>query len=167
MKYFTLEEFTRSETATKLGIKNTPTKYQKDNIIEMVNNILDPLRDAWAVYCKRYNLGSPGIRVLSGVRSAALNSAVEGSKTSAHYLGYAADLMPCNGKLDHFKRFCIEWLVDKDFDQMISENEDKNHIPEWIHIGYKNGAGKQRQQFKYMVDGKYYDLSQQISGNYL
>jgi putative chitinase len=163
MKYFTLEEFTRSETATKLGIKNTPTKYQKDNIIEMVNNILDPLRDAWAVYCKRYNLGSPGIRVLSGVRSAALNSAVGGSRTSAHYLGYAADLMPCNGKMGHFKRFCIEWLFDKDFDQMISENEDSTGTPKWIHIGYKNSVGQFRRQYMYMVNGKYYSLSERLT----
>jgi putative chitinase len=167
MKYFTMDEFIRSEKADELGIDNTPTEYQKNNVIEMVDNLLDPLREAWAVECNKYKLGTAAIRVSSGIRSHALNEAVGGSKTSAHYHGYAADLVPCNGNLRHFKKFCINWLLDKDFDQMISENEDKNNIPEWIHIGYKNGVGKQRQQFKYMVNGKYYYLSQQISGNYL
>lgn len=156
MKYFTMDEFIRSETAGQQGIDNTPSEYQKNNVIEMVDNLLDPLREAWAVECNKYKLGTAAIRVTSGIRSKALNEAVGGSKTSAHYLGYAADLMPCNGKLGHFKRFCIEWLVDKDFDQMISEDEDSTGTPKWIHIGYKNSAGQFRRQYMYMINGKYY-----------
>lgn len=167
MKYFTMDEFVRSETAKARGIDNTPSEYQKNNVIEMVDNLLDPLREAWAVECNKYKLGTAAIRVTSGIRSKALNVAVGGSKTSAHYHGYAADLVPCNGNLRHFKKFCINWLMNKDFDQIISEDEDKNHVPRWIHIGYKHGSGKQRQQFLYMVDDKYYDLGEQISGNYL
>lgn len=159
MKYFTMDEFIRSETARQRGIDNTPSEYQKNNVIEMVDNLLDPLREAWAVECNKYKLGTAAIRVTSGIRSKALNEAVGGSKTSAHYLGYAADLMPCNGKMGHFKRFCIEWLFDKDFDQMISENEDSTGTPKWIHIGYKNSAGQFRRQYMYMVNGKYYSLS--------
>ena len=156
MKYFTMDEFIRSETARQRGIDNTPSEYQKNNVIEMVDNLLDPLREAWAVECNKYKLGTAAIRVTSGIRSKALNEAVGGSKTSAHYLGYAADLMPCNGKLGHFKRFCIEWLVDKDFDQIISEDEDSTGTPKWIHIGYKNSAGQFRRQYMYMINGKYY-----------
>jgi putative chitinase len=167
MKYFTMDEFIRSEKADELNIDNTPSEYQKNNIIEMVDNLLDPLREAWAVECNKYKLGTPALRVSSGIRSEALNEAVGGSKTSAHYLGYAADIIPCNGEMTHFKKFCVSWLFDKDFDQFISEAEDKNHVPQWIHIGYKNGAGKQRQQFKYMVNGKYYNLIEQLSGDYL
>lgn len=159
MKYFTLNEFIKSDTATRLGIDNTPTEYQKANIKELVENLLDPLREDWAKYCKVNALGTPSIRVSSGVRSKKLNEAVGGSKTSAHYHGYAADLVPYNNRLDHFKKFCVDWLFDKDFDQMISENEDKNGVPGWIHIGYKHGTGKQRHQYLYMVDGKYYTLT--------
>lgn len=151
-----MDEFIRSETARQRGIDNTPSEYQKNNVIEMVDNLLDPLREAWAVECNKYKLGTAAIRVTSGIRSKALNEAVGGSKTSAHYLGYAADLMPCNGKLGHFKRFCIEWLVDKDFDQIISEDEDSTGTPKWIHIGYKNSAGQFRRQYMYMINGKYY-----------
>ena len=159
MKYFTIDEFIKSDEAKKRGIDNIPSDYQKNNVMEMVENLLDPLREAWAVECNKFKLGSPAIKISSGIRSEALNKAVGGSNTSAHYHGYAADLVPYNGNLKHFKKFCINWLFDKDFDQMISEDEDENNIPQWIHIGYKHGTGKQREQFLYMVGGKYYSLT--------
>ena len=159
MKYFTIDEFVRSEVAAEKKIDNTPTDYQKSNIIEMVENLLDPLREAWGVYCEQRHLGTPAIRVTSGVRSKALNAGDGGSKSSAHYHGYAADFVPYNGQLREFKKFCVDWLFDKDFDQFISENEDKNNVPDWIHIGYKHGTGKQRHQYLYMVNNKYYTLT--------
>lgn len=167
MKYFTMNEFIRSDEAKKRNIDNTPTDYQKHNVIEMVDNLLDPLREAWAEHCMRWHLGTPAIIVSSGIRSKALNEAVGGSKTSAHYHGWAADLIPKNGNLKEFKKFCIEWLFDKAFDQFISEDENANNIPRWIHIGYKNGSGKQREQYKYMKNGKYYYLTDLLSGNYM
>ena len=159
MKYFTIDEFVRSDEAKKRGINNTPTASQKNNVIEMVDNLLDPLREDWDKHCKKYKLGTGAIKVSSGIRSKALNKAVGGSKTSAHCYGYAADLVPCNGNLKEFKKFCINWLFDKDFDQMISEDEDENCVPRWIHIGYKHNTGKQRQQYLYMVNNKYYTLT--------
>lgn len=158
MKYFTLNEFVRSETAIRMGINNTPAQWQIDNVNELVDNLLDDLRADWEIYCKHHGLGSPAIRVSSGIRSEALNQAVGGSKTSAHYTGHAADLVPYNGRLDHFKKFCYNWLQDKEFDQMISEDEDKNGVPGWIHIGYKNRSGQQRKQFLTMKNNKYYLL---------
>lgn len=167
MKYFTMTEFTRSETATRLGIDNTPSKSQKEHIIELVDNLLDPLREAWGKYCRQNRLGSAGIRINSGIRSEQLNEAVGGSKTSAHYVGYAADIAPCNGKMKEFNTFCWNWLQDKDFDQMILEKIDENGIPSWIHIGYKNRSGYQRHQFLYMKNGKYYSISDLLIENYL
>lgn len=168
MKYFTIDEFVRSETAKAREIDNTPAQWQIDNVKEFVENLLDPLREAWAVECNKYKLGTPALRVSSGIRSKKLNEAVGGSKTSAHYYGYAADIIPCNGNIAHFKKFCINWLFDKDFDQFISEDEEWDYrVPRWIHIGYKNGAGKQRRNFLYMVDNKYYTLSEFMDGNYL
>lgn len=168
MKYFTIDEFTKSDTADVLGINNTPTQWQKDHIKELVENLLDPLREDWGKYCKQHGLGTAAIYITSGVRSESLNKAIGGSKTSAHYTGYAADLVPCNKQLAHFKKFCIDWLFDKDFDQFISEDEEwNNRVPRWIHIGYKNIAGKQRRQFMYMVNDKYYTLSEQLNDNYL
>ena len=59
MKYFTFNEFEHSDTATNLKIDNSMNEDIKNNVTELVNNVLDPLREAW---------GKP-IRVTSGYRS--------------------------------------------------------------------------------------------------
>lgn len=155
MKYFNIDEFTKSDTAKKRGIDNTPEQWQVDNVEEFVNIMLDPLREDWEKYCKNNNLGNPAIIVSSGIRSKALNNAVGGSKTSSHYYGFAADLIPKNGRLKEFKDFCIYWLKDKVFDQMISEDENTKGVPGWIHLGYKRYDGSQRKQFLRMKNGVY------------
>jgi hypothetical protein len=160
MKYFKIIEFTESETAKAKGISNNCEDWQIGNVVEMVDELLDPLREAWGIYCKENNLGSAALRVTSGIRSKKLNEAVGGSKTSSHYLGYAADLKPYNGKMSEFKKFCLLWLKNKSFDQFISENET-NNVPQWIHIGYKRYDGSQRNQYLKSLKGvsnKYYPL---------
>ena len=47
MKYFTIVELTKSATASRRGIDNTPSSTIKANLTELVDNILDPLREAW------------------------------------------------------------------------------------------------------------------------
>ena len=158
MKYFTLQEFVNSSTAKKLNISNNPEQWQIDNINELVDNLLDPLREDWGKYCLTNNLGKQGIRINGGVRSVALNNAVGGSKTSAHMIGSAADIVPVNGKMKEFKTFCVNWLKNKTFDQFISENENSEGVPAWIHLGYKNSNNKQRKQFLKMINNKYYAL---------
>ena len=158
MKYFTINEFIKSDIATRLKIDNTPDAIQEEHIIEFIEKLLDPLREDWSAYCNNNGLGSGAIRVTSGFRNEVLNKAVGGSKTSAHYYGYAADLIPCNWELLKFKYFVWEWLKDKDFDQMISEDEDENNIPGWIHLGYKRGNGDQRHQYLYMKGDNYFYL---------
>ena len=131
-KYFRLEEFLTSSTARQKSIENLPSW----EIIEHLNELalfLDDLREAW---------GS-GIKVTSGFRIEALNKAVGGSETSVHMLGYAADIVPANGKYEAFVRFLKEWLKDKAFDQCIEEKKGKTR---WIHIGLYNNKGEQRRQ---------------------
>lgn len=159
MKYFTLSECTASSTAKRLGIDNTPSAEHKAHIIETIGNCLDPMREDWEKYCVNNNLGKPAIQVSSGYRSPKLNTAVKGAKTSAHSVGYAFDLVPLNGKMAEFKKFCREYFSDHDFDQLISENEDKNGKPQWIHVGYKNVEGKQRKEFLSMINGRYYSMT--------
>ncbi|MCH5332055.1 MAG: peptidase M15A [Alistipes sp.] len=147
MKHFTMQEFTRSDKAQELGYANEPTPEHRANIEEFVRNLLDPLREGWAIRCAHEHYGTPAIYVSSGYRCVALNSAIAGSsQTSAHCVGYAADIVPMNGHLREFKNFCREWLVGRKFDQLISESENNANIPKWIHIGYKNREGKQRKQ---------------------
>lgn len=158
-KYFTISEFIESEEAKKRGIDNTPSQWQIDNCNEMMDTLLDPLREAWAEECKAQGYGTPALDVSSGIRSEALNKAVGGSETSAHYVGYAADLIPYNGKLKKFKRFCYNWLKGVAFDQMISEDESADGTPSWVHIGYKRRDGSQRKQFLSNVGNKYMPIS--------
>ena len=127
----------RSDTANKLGIDNTPNEEIKKNLNELID-FLNPLREKW---------GS-AIRINSGYRCTALNTAVGGSKTSMHQKGYAADLWPLNGNFEAFKAFVLEYLKDKQFDQCILE---KSGGSQWVHIGLYNNAHKQRKQFKNMT----------------
>lgn len=159
MKHFTMTEFTDSVTAKKEGLDNTPSPSHVRNIEEMVQQLLDPLREAWAIECAHEKFGTPAIRVSSGYRGFQLNEAVGGSKTSAHCYGLAADLVPINGRLAEFKRFCRAWLHGRAFDQMISESEDATGTPRWVHIGYKARNGRLRQQLLSMRDGKYFPMT--------
>lgn len=47
MKYYTMQECTNSSTAVAKGIDNTPTPEIEAHIVESVEMLLDPLREAW------------------------------------------------------------------------------------------------------------------------
>ena len=119
MKYFTIKELSKSVTANKLGIDNTPSTEVMVNLIDLVEAILDPLREWY---------GKP-IIVNSGYRCEALNKAVNGSKTSQHLTGQAVDI-DTNSKEDNKKLF--EYIKDNmDFDQLINEKDYS-----WLHVSY-------------------------------
>ncbi len=134
MKYFSVNELTASDTATAKGIDNTPSSAIRAHIVDFIENGLDPLREAW---------GS-GIKVNSGYRCTALNTAVGGAATSAHRCGYAADLYPTNGDFDAFKAFVVAFMADKKFDECIIEKNSKG--AQWIHYAMYSIAGLQRQK---------------------
>ena len=82
MKYFSLGEFSHSDTAVSLGIDNTIPEECEANIEHLVHCVLDPIRERWQ---------SP-IYITSGYRSSELNRKVGGTKTSYHLRGMAADI---------------------------------------------------------------------------
>lgn len=145
MKYFTIEELCYSDTAKKYKIDNTPNEEIINNLTELTDEFLDPLREAW---------NSP-ICVSSGYRCDELNKKNGGSKTSSHVKGYAADLVPVNGDIDGLVECAIELSKTLNFDQIIDEYNGKSH---WLHIGYKNSKGLQRKQIKIYKNGKYHTL---------
>ena len=128
--YFTIAELCASETAKKYNIDNTPDSIITSHLQQLIN-FLNPLREAW---------GS-AIKVSSGYRCDKLNRFVGGSKTSSHLIGYGVDLIPANGKMDDFKKFIIDYMKTRMFDQCIIEKSGKT---EWIHIGLYNAKGQQR-----------------------
>lgn len=128
MKYFTLEELTRSAKAEELNINNTPRDKQTQALISLVDNVLDPLREKF----KR------PIIVNSGYRCASLNKAVRGATNSQHIQGQAADI-DTGTRLWNKQIFNI--IKDNlPFDQLINE---RNYS--WIHVSYKSD-GKNRGQ---------------------
>ena len=131
MKYFTIPELTASTTATAKGISNVPLPEHKANLTTLINNVLDPLREAY---------GKP-IIVTSGYRSPLLNKAVGGVATSQHCKGQAADIVPRNKK-DMKKLWQLAQQL-QDFDQLINEKPDKKGVPSWIHISFSENNRKQ------------------------
>ena len=128
--YFTIDELCKSDTAKKYGIDNTPDAAVLSHLQQLIN-FLNPLREAW---------GS-AVKVTSGYRCEKLNKFVGGSKTSSHMIGYGVDLIPTNGRMDEFKKFIVDYVKNKMFDQCIIEKSGKT---EWIHIGLYNAKGQQR-----------------------
>lgn len=132
MKYFSIDEMTRSDTARRLGIDNTPSDSIKKNLTLFIEKVLDPIREDW---------GSP-IIVSSGYRCPELNKAVGGVKTSGHMYGFCADLQ-VKGDLRKFSNFVIEWMKEHQmkFDQIIWE---KSGNVTWLHFCWIGKDGKQR-----------------------
>lgn len=129
-KHFDLEELLTSSTARQKSIENMPSWEVVEHLLELCY-FLDDLRESW---------GS-SIKVTSGFRNQKLNSAVGGVKASVHQIGYAADIVPGNGKFESFVRFINNWAKDKMFDQIIIE---KNKKSRWVHIALYNNSHKQR-----------------------
>jgi zinc D-Ala-D-Ala carboxypeptidase len=131
-KSFTLNELTKSQEATRLGIDNTPGEEHIENLKILCEKILQPLRDYY---------GMP-VSISSGYRSAALCEAIGSSSKSQHTKGQAAD----------FEIFGVankdiaEFIVNNfDYDQCILEFWNENDPNSgWVHCSYSaNGNRKQ------------------------
>ena len=124
-KNLSLAEVTKSTTAKRLGIDNTPDDWTKENLKQIAVNVFQPLRDAFK--CPIY--------VSSGYRSAELNTAIGGSIRSQHVEGRALDLDAdvfgrcTNGEIF---RYILNNLT---FDQLIWEFGD-NDNPDWVHVSF-------------------------------
>lgn len=159
MFHFTLEELTRSDTAMRLGMDNTPAPEHVRNLELLISELLEPLRAAWEVRCRTEGWGTPAIRISSGYRSPELNRAVGGVPTSAHCTGCAADTVPANGRLREYKAFCREFLSGRPFDQLISEGERPDGTPRWIHVGSRSCDGRCRREMLSMRSGRYLPMT--------
>lgn len=134
-KNFTLEEFLVSQTATRHGIDMTPPKHVIENLQRLVTGCLQPLRDDVGV----------GIFISSGFRPLALNTAINGSKTSAHLTGDAADIKVIRqAPFDTCELIVIMGLP---FDQVINE------FGSWVHLGVADIL-RGEQLTAYKKDGK-------------
>ena len=139
---FSLKELTKSDTATRLGIDNTPDDEAIDNLKTLCEKVLQPIRDHF----------SKSVTVTSGFRSSETNQATGGSKSSDHVKGQAADIEiagVANADL-------AQWIMDNlEYTQLILEFYTPG-IPDsgWVHISYDPNNLKNQELTAVKVAGK-------------
>ena len=130
---FSLIELTKSQTAERKGINNTPSTEHQENLKRLCESILQRIRDHFGQV----------VSVSSGYRSSELCTAIGSKITSQHARGEAAD----------FEIFGIsnkelaDWINENlTYDQLILEywkGEDEPN-PGWVHCSFSlNGNRKQ------------------------
>lgn len=129
MKYFTIEEFTKSSTASKNKIDNSIPKELMDSALYTLER-LDDIREKY---------GKP-IIITSGYRCPLLNKKVGGKPNSQHLKAEAADLKWDTELLAFILQYCK-------YDQLI---EEKSKNTKWIHISFKR-EGERNQFIKLKV----------------
>lgn len=137
-----MAEFTKSQTAERKGIDNTPQGEHLEAAKALFENVVQKVRENF------------GVTVInSGYRSPDLNEAVGGSSRSQHCKGEAADI-ECPGTAN---ADVANWIVDNlDFDQVILEFYTPG-IPDsgWVHVSYKaDGSNRKSILTAKRVDGK-------------
>ncbi len=141
-EHVSYKEAVYSRTATRLNIDNTPTAMHRVQMMNIANEVFEPLRE-W--------VGGP-IKINSFYRSPKLNKAIGGSTKSQHCYGQAIDLDDTFGHRTNAEmyKFIKENL---DFDQMIWEfGDDKN--PNWVHVSYVGEDNRKRCLKAYKEKGK-------------
>ncbi len=136
---FSLQEMIRSSYATRMGLDNTPTRKQKQNLVE-VCEVLEGVREM---------LGGRSLFVSSGLRKGKVNDGQGGARNSVHKLGLAADLdnLP-DGNYEAFLQIVPhvsrgDLPIDQIIGEFFIEGEPRAG---WIHIGLARGGGKPRNQ---------------------
>tara|TARA_R110002012_G_scaffold87309_1_gene216024 strand:+ start:23 stop:478 length:456 start_codon:yes stop_codon:yes gene_type:complete len=142
-KHISDKESVYSRTALRRGIDNTPTEDHKQNMVELAENIFEPLRSY---------VGGP-IKINSFYRSPDLNKAIGGSSKSQHCNGQAIDIDDTFGRMSNAEMY--EFIKENlDFDQMIWEfGNDSN--PNWVHVSYVSPQQNRNRCLKaYKEEGK-------------
>lgn len=123
--YFTIAELSKSATAKANGLDNTPSEAVKKKLQALIDNVLDPAREAY---------GAP-VYVHTGYRSPEVNKLVGGVSNSQHILGEAADIDTNN--LDNNRKLFAIIVEQGNFDQIIWEGGGS-----WIHVSYRGAANR-------------------------
>jgi hypothetical protein len=139
---FSLAELTKSETAARHGLDNTPEPEHIENLKVLVEKVLQPIRDHFG----------RGVHVNSGFRHPNVNARVGGSTTSDHCKGMAADIeIPGVANAD-----LAQWIADNmEFRQLILEFYTPG-IPDsgWVHVAYNPADNKKQIMTAMRENGK-------------
>ena len=143
---FSLLELTKSQTAERKGIDNTPSTEHQENLKSLCTHVLQPIRDHF----------SRVVSISSGYRSEALCLAIGSKTTSQHAKGEAAD----------FEIFGLsnkelaDWINENlEYDQLILEYwKESDPNSGWVHCSFvtPHDFGQNRRQYlrAYKEDGR-------------
>jgi zinc D-Ala-D-Ala carboxypeptidase len=149
-KHISEKEATKSITAMRLGLANTPDGNILTNMKLVAENVFEPLRK-W--------VNGP-IKINSFYRSETLNKAIGGSSKSQHCEGKAIDIDDIYGHKSNAEMF--NYIKDKlNFDQMIWEFGDSTN-PDWVHVSYVSDSVNRNRILKAVRDKgktKYIDIT--------
>ena len=147
-KYLNYEEATKSQTATRLGIKNEPNPQQLEAMKYVAVNVFDKVREF---------VGGP-LHASSFFRSEKLNAAIGGSsKTSQHMKGEAIDI-DCDTFGHGTNQGIFDYIrVNLEYDQVIGEYPDANGKWSWVHVSLKKSGN--RKQVLVKLKDKYINYS--------
>ena len=139
---FSLNELTKSQTAERKGIDNTPSTEHQENLKSLCEMILQPIRDHFGQV----------VSVSSGYRSPELCVAIGSSTKSQHASGCAADFEIFGVSNKELADYINENL---DYDQLILEywkGEDEPNSG-WVHCSYTNGNNRKQYLRAYKENG--------------
>lgn len=150
-EHISYKEATRSVTALRLGIDNTPNEYQLQNMEIIAKNVFEPLRKA---------VGG-AIKINSFFRCEDLNKAIGGSSRSQHCQGRAIDIDDNYGHMSNNDMY--KYIKENlDFDQLIFEFPDENGNASWIHVSYVDADSNRKRCLKAIKENgktKYIDIT--------
>jgi len=128
-KNFSLQEMTKSQTALRRGIDNTPTPDKIEPLTMLCEKVLQPVRD---------HFDRP-VTITSGYRSPELCLAIGSKTTSQHTKGQAADFeVPGVSNME-----VAQWIAENcEFDQLILECYTGGNTG-WIHCSYVHEPRKE------------------------
>lgn len=123
----TMSEVTKSSTAIRRGINNTPNDEKIiENLRILAKEVFQPVRDFF----------NKPIFISSGYRGYELNKYIGGSKNSQHCTGQAIDIDQDNRNSTISNSDIFNYIKDNlVFDQLIWEFGDE-HNPAWVHVSY-------------------------------
>lgn len=125
---FSISELVYSDTAVKKNINNMPDLNSLDNLLNLIVFLLQPVRDRFG-----------SIKVTSGYRCDRVNALVNGSPTSNHRFGYAADIIPQKATFKQVYDFITQNLS---YDECFIEKNSQG--VRWLHVAYRKGMNRKK-----------------------
>ena len=139
---FSFNELTKSQTAERKGIDNTPSAEHQENLRSLCTHVLQPIRDHF----------SRVVSVSSGYRSPELCTAIGSKITSQHAKGEAADFEIFGVSNKELADYINETL---DYDQLILEYwKESDPNSGWVHCSYSENNNRKQYLKAVKVDGR-------------